>query len=609
MMPTLSEPIGQVRGTMDPLDGAAQADDDNLSIPTLDDGSWGNAQLRWRPPRRQNSAEGLYRDSHKGVFADAENMKEQIRKQIQKEDYSVEMYYYKTGVFQFIAKHPWFELVTLIVIALNAVWIGVDADYNHAEVLTKAPPIFQIIEHFFSAYFTLEWVCRFMAFQRKRNCMRDSWFVFDTVLVSAMVLENWIMSLLIVLTGVGTGSSMGNASVLRIARLLRLMRMARMARLLRAMPELMILIKGMFAAVRSVFFTLFLLLVILYVFGIAFRQLSSHTDVGEEYFGSVLISMHSLLVHGTFLDSLAFFVELLQSNGVHLLILFYLFVLISSLTVTNMLIGVLCEVVSAVARTEREAITVSYVKEKLNHVMHHTTLDANGDGCISKDEFMTLLTDKTAEATLQEVGVDVVGLVDFADFIFQDEVAQDDGYSDVYKTLTFPDFMEVILQFRGTNQATVRDIVDLRRHFMTRIGSLEERLSRRTSYCEVSSSEVLHRGASAAEEPDGAGHGTGTCYAGSPTAPAGFNNNVHSLPLHSSSGGVSNQVASCASKPESTGTQHGPSASQEALHAHVSSFPALWDKVSRHVLDTHERQFHALRAENARLQAELSKFR
>ena len=45
----------------------------------------------------------------------------------------------------------------------------------------------------------------------------------------------------------------------RLVRLLRLTRMARMARLLRAMPELLVLIKGMVVAMRSVFFTLCLL--------------------------------------------------------------------------------------------------------------------------------------------------------------------------------------------------------------------------------------------------------------------------------------------------------------------------------------------------------------
>merc|ERR1719262_2019509 len=88
-----------------------------------------------------------------------------------------------------------------------------------------------------------------------------------------MVLETWLMTLVVLFFLGDTNGSGGNASLLRVARLLRLTRMARMARLLRAMPELLILIKGMVAALRSVFFTLGLLFVMLYIFGIAFVQI------------------------------------------------------------------------------------------------------------------------------------------------------------------------------------------------------------------------------------------------------------------------------------------------------------------------------------------------
>merc|ERR1719499_2105203 len=101
------------------------------------------------------------------------------------------------------------------------------------------------------------------------------------------------MTLLMILLGGGGGASaMGNASILRIFRLLRLSRMARM---LRSMPELMILIKGMVAASRSVFFTMCLLVLVLYIFAIIMRQLSDGTKAGYFYYNSILGSMYSLL--------------------------------------------------------------------------------------------------------------------------------------------------------------------------------------------------------------------------------------------------------------------------------------------------------------------------
>merc|ERR1712003_287953 len=107
--------------------------------------------------------------------------------------------------------------------------------------------------------------------------MKDGWFVFDTFMVTMMIFETWIMFVVVAAAG-GGGQSLGNAGMLRILRLLRLSRMARMARLLRSMPELLILIKGMVAALRSVFFTLLLLVILMYVFAILFRQMTMDVD-------------------------------------------------------------------------------------------------------------------------------------------------------------------------------------------------------------------------------------------------------------------------------------------------------------------------------------------
>ena len=54
----------------------------------------------------------------------------------------------------------------------------------------------------------------------------------------------------------------------------RLMRLSRLVRMLRSFPELMMLINGMIAAVKSVCYVMSLLLIVTYVFAIAFTQLA-----------------------------------------------------------------------------------------------------------------------------------------------------------------------------------------------------------------------------------------------------------------------------------------------------------------------------------------------
>merc|ERR1719276_388286 len=96
----------------------------------------------------------------------------------------------------------------------------------------------------------------------------------------------------------GGSSPLGNASILRLFRLARLSRMARM---LRSMPELLILIKGMVAAMRSVGFVLLLQIIMMYVFSIAFVQLLAGTDAGNDWFPGIPASMYTLMVSGTFM--------------------------------------------------------------------------------------------------------------------------------------------------------------------------------------------------------------------------------------------------------------------------------------------------------------------
>merc|ERR1719217_1878795 len=95
------------------------------------------------------------------------------------------------------------------------------------------------------------------------------------------------------------------------------------------------------------------------------------------------------------------------------------FVLLSSLTILNMLIGVLCEVVSAVAEAEKEKAVVTYVKSQLIDVL--TDLDSDGTGTISKEEFAVLLEVPSAVEALEQLGVDVPTLFQLAEVIFDME--------------------------------------------------------------------------------------------------------------------------------------------------------------------------------------------
>merc|ERR1719214_433975 len=94
-----------------------------------------------------------------------------------------------------------------------------------------------------------------------------------------MVMETWVMLIVVAAAGSGESPLGGNTSILRLFRLLRLSRLMRM---LRSLPELMILIKGMATAMKSVGYVMALLLIVTYVFAIAFTQLAVGTPVHED---------------------------------------------------------------------------------------------------------------------------------------------------------------------------------------------------------------------------------------------------------------------------------------------------------------------------------------
>merc|ERR1712113_1161593 len=125
---------------------------------------------------------------------------------------------------------------------------------------------------------------------------------------------------------------------------------------------------------------------------------------------------------------------LLARHNLAMAAVFILFVLVSSLMGLNMLIGVLCAVVTAVTAAEKEKILVTYVKSKLMGVL--VRLDEDGNGTISKDEFDQLVHIPEAVRALEELGVDVESLVALGDHLFQSEDHDDHGGKAKTTTMT-----------------------------------------------------------------------------------------------------------------------------------------------------------------------------
>ena len=156
----------------------------------------------------------------------------------------------------------------------------------------------QIVENLFAIYFSWEIVVRFLSFEEKRNCLKDGWFVFDSVLVALMIFETWLLPIISI--GVVV-----NASVLRLFRLARL---GRIVRLLKGYPALLTVVKSIVAATRATASVILLMAIFLYVSAIVFKmQLGSSSDPTEVLtpFSSMLRSLHTLFTGFCLGDNIA----------------------------------------------------------------------------------------------------------------------------------------------------------------------------------------------------------------------------------------------------------------------------------------------------------------
>jgi len=367
-----------------------------------------------------------------------------------------------------------FEVTTMIIISLNAIVIGYDADYtarfSRPDGLYDGPAQFILFEMFFTVYFSAEILVRFIAFKRKLDCLRDRWFVFDGLLVLMMVLENLVIETIVKPNTGGESPVAGAASL----RLLRILRITRMTRLMRSFPELMTIIKGLAASVRSVLWTGVILFMLTYTWAVVFTSefhqgkpsdqeildcagnesvapdeiieglgVSPNTCAVQVFFGSMGKSMASLLVMGAVLDDVTACSDAIRKSPSPMWLGFFLlYIVFASFTLLNMLTGILCEVVNATSEGEKVKGLRLKLKEAIDSIVE--SLDHDMDGCITKDEFKKLRRTKRIQDALSELDIDNAVLQKYYEYFYGDK--GDDSKEE--KTVHVDDMTQTIMRTR-----------------------------------------------------------------------------------------------------------------------------------------------------------------
>jgi len=342
-----------------------------------------------------------------------------------------------------VVSHPYFDAFSGALIVLNSIFMGVKtqvllSEAQHGDADSKGG--FKAIEYFFTFVFLVEWVIRLGAFQRLFFSTKErGWHAFDTLLILAGMIE-------IVMGAVSGGEPPGGETlILRVLRIVRLMRLLRIMRFVGAFRELRLLVSGLLGSTRALLWSLVLLSLVLYIFGIFFGQgvltfITSGDDIPEQvradllmYFGSIeatMVTMFAVISGGT--DWLNVMEKLAEINSFYTLA-FIVYIMVTYHGLLHVIVGIFVDSTMTASRNDRDLVIADELSRKdsymaqMSEVLKET--DTDGSGTISWEEFEGQLQDERVKAYFAALELDMAeaqGLFELLDTEETDEVPIDE---------------------------------------------------------------------------------------------------------------------------------------------------------------------------------------
>eukprot|EP00403_Amphidinium_massartii_P039778 CAMPEP_0178452970 /NCGR_PEP_ID=MMETSP0689_2-20121128/44545_1 /TAXON_ID=160604 /ORGANISM="Amphidinium massartii, Strain CS-259" /LENGTH=784 /DNA_ID=CAMNT_0020078745 /DNA_START=70 /DNA_END=2424 /DNA_ORIENTATION=+ len=394
----------------------------------------------------------------KALFADAVTAKSAALRRICHVD-PLKSLYRSDGVMGSVVASAMFTQISTILVLANTLWIAIETD--HPKLGQELGHWLFSVDSAFCLLFLLELLARFAALKRWHFFFADPWLIFDTVMAIMNIVEAWMLPQFA--SGVYDNGASGP---LRVLRVMRLTRIARTLALFRLIPELTLLIRSITQALRAVFAVICLLILFVYVNALYFTGLAKGTPLEKKHFPDVPTAMKTLIVHGTLLDEIAWFVDQIGQESVVLTILFVLFVFVTACLLLNMLVGVLVEVVTVTASVEQEEHLGQFVMEALTQALHNIGHD--GRAKVSRHQFERVVRQGVMNEVLRVLNISMDKRT-LLEYIFEPE-------GDIVETVQISNVVLTMLQLRATSPATVRDVLDTRRMILQRLAQVEKLL-------------------------------------------------------------------------------------------------------------------------------------
>lgn len=283
-----------------------------------------------------------------------------------------------------------------LVVVLNAAYLGYISEYALAHLDEPRNLFIDCMDVFFLAFYVIELLLKLIVFGTRFFYNHEwQWNCFDTFLVGLGINEE-ISKFLATKSDGG-----GLAGIVRVLRILKTVKMLRIIRVMRFFRELRLFLMPIMQSMRALFWTLFMLSLIMYIFGIIILQgvvnakLSNDVagkqgDDLQEHFGSVLRCMISLFYSVTGGNDWGVYADMMKHLGAHYVLFFFFYIAFLTFAVLNILTGIFVDSAMQFSQDDRNESREGVLRDAVlrREVLKYLEIcDDDASGSLDRSEF------------------------------------------------------------------------------------------------------------------------------------------------------------------------------------------------------------------------------
>jgi len=327
------------------------------------------------------------------------------------------------NAIQRIATSNAYENLWGVVIILNSLCIGLQANSRALSPMEHCEMPWEDVNLAFTILFSLELACRIAVLRLRFFCGASKrWNLFDLVVVTCGVAEEAMHRLIIRGLCTEDATEFGKGiTALRTLRVLRIVRIVRAVRVMSYFRELRVMVQSVLSCILPLFWVCMLLLVIQWIFavylvhiatdqieqkvaadGASAMQSQEVRDLAE-FYGSLWLALYTLFLSVTGgLDWGEASNALRKVELYHAVILYIFFIALTVFAVLNVVTGVFVENATKLAGQDRDLVIQHNLAQREEYIEDALTVfreaDTDHSGLVTWEEFQSHLADPRVQA-------------------------------------------------------------------------------------------------------------------------------------------------------------------------------------------------------------------